>query len=473
MLKLDDTIFDADDTDELSQITDEEFTKRTETKPKPGAKYALIILTCINLLNYMDRWIPSATKDLYKEDLDLSDAQTSIPATSFTLVYLLTSPIFGVLADRGVNRRLLMAGGIVLWSIATACTFFSSGFWSFLFFRTLVGIGEAAYATITPALLSDFYPPNARNRALTIFYTAIPVGAAIGFGLGGVLGQALGWRYAFLLCGIPGIIISLLILFIQDPGLGRFENFESRENVPWVQTLSFLAHNQAYRYCSAGAILITFAIGGLADWIPTYLVRVDKVSVASAGLVAGAVTVIGGIVGTMAGGYLADYADKMTKNPYFAVSALALAPAVLFSIPVLAVHNVAVAAICLLVCQCCVWVYNGPMNAVIANNVPANMRARAFSVNVLLIHLLGDAISPVIIGKISDATGSLVLAVLLCPITMALAGVVWGLGWHFIENSRGYHSRHELPILQESFDINHLDADELEDINELRGYDDT
>jgi len=341
-----------------------------------------------------------------------------------------------------------------------------------MFFRTLVGVGEAAYATITPALLSDFYPPNSRNKALTIFYTAIPVGAAIGFGLGGLLGQSFGWRYAFLLCGIPGVIISLLILFIQDPGLGRFEAYESRENVPWIQTLSFLAHNEAYRYCSGGAILVTFAIGGMADWIPTYLVRVDNVSIATAGLVAGAVTVIGGIVGTMSGGYLADYVDKMTKNAYFAVSSLALIPAVLFSIPVLAVHNIAVAAFCLLICQCCVWCYNGPMNAVIANNVPANMRARAFSVNVLLIHLLGDAISPVIIGRISDVTGSLVIAVLLCPITMVLAAVVWGLGWKFIENSRGYISKHELPILQESFDINHLDADELEDINQIRGYDD-
>ena len=170
--------------------------KAANAKPSPpGAQYAIVILTIMNLLNYADRYVPSAIKDLYKKDLKLTDLQTSLPLTAFVIVYLVASPVFGSLADR-VSRRTLIAIGVAAWSLATAAAAAATGFVSFFIARALVGVGEAAYATLSPALLSDFYPPKRRNRMLTYFYMAIPVGAAVGYTAAAWIGKSFGWRPA-------------------------------------------------------------------------------------------------------------------------------------------------------------------------------------------------------------------------------------------------------------------------------------
>ncbi|MCX6927111.1 MAG: MFS transporter, partial [Verrucomicrobia bacterium] len=155
-------------------------TSVTQPRVASGAGYALAILMLMNLMNYVDRWVPSVVKPLFKADLHLTSAQTSIPLSGFIIVYMLTSPIFGALADR-YPRKWLIAAGVGLWSLATSGAALAVGFWSFLLARALVGVGEAAYATLSPALLSDFYPPQRRNRVLTFFFVAIPVGSALGF----------------------------------------------------------------------------------------------------------------------------------------------------------------------------------------------------------------------------------------------------------------------------------------------------
>jgi len=153
----------------------------------------------MNLLNYADRYVPSAIKDLYKRDLHLTDLQTSLPLTAFVLVYIIASPAFGALADK-ISRKKLIAAGVAAWSIATTAAAMATGFVSFFIARALVGIGEAAYATLSPSLLSDFYPPTKRNRVLTFFYLAIPLGAAVGYGVGASVGKSFGWRAA---CSSP------------------------------------------------------------------------------------------------------------------------------------------------------------------------------------------------------------------------------------------------------------------------------
>lgn len=151
---------------------------RILSRHDPG-RYALITLTCINLLNYIDRYIPSATKQYFQKDLDLSDTQTSIPLTAFVFVYMLCSPVFSWLADLGYRRTRIIALGVVIWSVATGLGAIATDFWTFLICRSFVGVGEAAYATIAPALLSDFYAPSQRNAVLSIFYLAIPIGACV------------------------------------------------------------------------------------------------------------------------------------------------------------------------------------------------------------------------------------------------------------------------------------------------------
>lgn len=392
-----------------------------------GAAWAVAVLTGMNLLNYFDRYVPSAVKDLFKADLGLTDAQTSIPLSAFVVVYMLASPVFGALADR-FSRRALIATGVALWSLATGAAAFATGFWTFLAARALVGVGEAAYATIAPALISDFFPPERRNRILTTFYVAIPVGAALGFAIGGLFGKLYGWRVAFLLCGLPGVLAALLALRIRDPGRGTFE---APSDTPpgWPEALRALAANRTFVVAVAGYTAVTFASGGMADWLPTWLARVRGMDAATAGTVVGGVTILGGLGGTVVGGLVADRLRGRTRSPYLALAALSMVPAALLAGAALLAPTATVSVACIGLAQFFMWFYNGPINTVIANAVPAAMRARAFSLSILAIHLLGDAISPTIVGHLSDRTGNLTLAVGIAPVALAVAAVVWAVGW--------------------------------------------
>lgn len=390
----------------------------------------------MNLLNYIDRYVPSAVKDLFKKDLGLTDAQTSLPLSAFVIVYMLASPVFGALADK-VSRTRLIAAGVALWSLATAAAAFAVDFTTFLIARALVGVGEAAYATLAPPLLADFYGPEKRNRVLTVFYVAIPVGAAVGFTLGGFLGAHWGWRTAFLVCGVPGIFAAGAALLIQDPRRGATGAASGSGSgaaaVSWPEALVTLRGIPSYVYAVAGYTAVTFAAGGMADWFPVYLTRVRGMELAAAGTAIGTVTVVGGLFGTMVGGYAGERLKTRTRQPLLAVSAWSMVLAAGFAAAALLVSDLTASIACIGVAQFFLWFYNGPINTLIANSVGSDMRARAFALSILCIHLLGDAISPPIIGFVSDQTGSLGGAVLLVPAFMALGACIWLRGWRVVK----------------------------------------
>lgn len=409
----------------------EEATSKT---PKvPGAVSAVILLTAMNLLNYVDRYVPSAVKDLFKKDLGLTDAETAYPLTAFILVYMIASPIFGGLADK-FSRKKLIALGVALWSLATAAAALSTDFWTFLFARSLVGVGEAAYATIAPSLIADFFAPAHRNRVLTFFYVAIPVGSALGFTLGGIIGDAMGWRASFLICGLPGVLVALLALLIKEPPRGHLDppvEGESTTPPAWPAALKALAKNPTYVFTVAGYTAVTFATGGMADWFPTYLSRFRGMSLAEAGSAIGTVTVIGGLGGTIVGGLLGDVLKKHTKNGYLALSGLSMVPATVLAALALVVQDATTTVVLVGAAQFFLWFYNGPVNALIVNSTSALMRARAFAVSIFCIHALGDAISPPIIGIVSDAS-SLPTAVVIVPIALGVGSLVWIVGWRMV-----------------------------------------
>lgn len=399
-----------------------------------GAAYAVAVLTALNLLNYVDRYVPSAVKDLFKKDLDLTDFQTSIPLTAFLWVYLIASPIFATFAERG-SRTKIIAFGVFLWSAATAAAAAATGFVSFLVARALVGVGEAAYATIAPALLSDFYAPSRRNRVFTLFYVAIPVGAAIGFTIGGFVGAHWGWRAAFLVCGLPGVAAAVLALRIKEPERGAFDEGPKVAPPAWKEALPALLRNRRYMFTVAGYTAVTFATGGIADWFVAFVVRHRGMSLEGAAANLGAVTVVGGIVGTLLGGFLADKLKGRTKNPYLALSAVSMAPATLLSIVALTATSTTAIVAAIAGCQIFLWFYNAPVNAIIVNSVGPEMRVRAFALSIFSIHVLGDAISPSIIGVISDATGgNLPLAITVVPVMLGVACVVWAIGWRRLDD---------------------------------------
>lgn len=399
-----------------------------KTPAPSGAQFAVIVLTAMNLLNYIDRYVPSAVKDLFKKDLGFTDVQTSLPLTAFVIVYMLTSPVFGSLADRW-SRKALIAAGVALWSLATAGAALATGFVSFMIARSLVGVGEAAYATISPSLISDYYPPERRNRILTFFYVAIPVGAALGFTLGGLVGHAYGWRTAFLVCGLPGLLAAGLVLLIKEPRRGGLDPEPVREVPSWPEALRVLRRTAPYLFAVAGYVAVTWAGGGMADWFPTFLSRYRGMNTAEAGSLTGTATVVGGLAGTLVGGLLADRLKRKTRSPYLALSCLSMIPAAGFAIFALTAHGKLAIGLGILLAQFFMWFYNGPINAIIVNSVTAGMRARAVSMSILSIHLLGDAISPTIIGEISDRSGNLMNGMILIPVMMLLGAAIWGTGW--------------------------------------------
>ena len=393
-----------------------------------GARFAIIVLTAMNLLNYIDRYVPSAVKDLFKRELHFSDTQTSLPLTAFVIVYMLTSPLFGTLADRW-SRKALIAAGVALWSLATAGAALATGFVSFLLARALVGVGEAAYATISPSLISDYFPAERRNRVLTLFYVAIPVGAALGFTLGGIVGNAYGWRAAFLVCGLPGLLAAGLALAIREPPRGGFDR-EVLAAVPgWPEALRRLRSTAPYVIAVAGYVAVTWAGGGMADWFAPFLHRYRGMNVAEAGSLTGAATVVGGLAGTLTGGLLADWLKRRSSSPYLMLSCVSMIPAAGFAVVALTAHGRLVIGLAILLANFFMWFYNGPINAIIVNAVPAAMRARAVSMSILSIHLLGDAISPTMIAGISDRTGNLMNGMALIPVMMLVGAGIWGFGW--------------------------------------------
>ncbi len=397
----------------------------------PGALYAVIILTSMNLLNYIDRYVPSAVKVLFQKDLHLSDAQTSYPLTAFVLVYMVASPIFGSLADR-YNRKWLISIGVALWSLATAAAAFATSFWWFLAPRAAVGIGEAAYATISPSIVSDYYPPERRNRILTLFNVAIPVGAAIGFKAGGYVGQEYGWRAAFLVCGLPGLLAAAAVLFVREPPRGYYD--DARVTVPpsWTSVLETLARSRQFIFSVAGYTAVTFASGALADWFPAYLTRYRDFGVEAASGIAGITAAVGGIAGTAMGGVLGDLLRGRVRQPYLAVSACTMCGATAFVVLALTATDHATIVGAMFAAQTFLWCYNGPINTLIVNSVTAPMRTRAVSLSIFSIHFLGDAASPSLVGKLSDVTHSLQTAIHLVPIALVVGAALWFYGWRTV-----------------------------------------
>ena len=385
----------------------------------------------MNLLNYVDRYVPSAVKVLFQKDLHLTDTQTSLPLTAFVIVYMIASPIFGSLADR-YNRKWLISIGVALWSIATAVAAFATNFWTFLAPRAAVGIGEAAYATISPAIISDFYPAGRRNRILTIFYVAIPVGAAIGFKVGGYLGQVYGWRAAFLACGLPGIVTALLVLMLKEPPRGYYDEAGAHAGPSWGDALRTLGRSRQFIFSVAGYTAVTFASGALADWFPTFLSRYRGFDVEGASSIAGLTAASGGLIGTALGGYLGDRLRGKTRQPYLALSAFTMAGATVFVIAALTATSHGAIACAMFGGQVMLWCYNGPINALIVNSVAAPIRTKAVSVSIFCIHFLGDAASPSVVGLLSDISHSLHSAIQIVPIALVIGTALWLYGWRTV-----------------------------------------
>jgi MFS transporter, Spinster family, sphingosine-1-phosphate transporter len=394
---------------------------------KRPAAYALAVLTFINLFNYLDRWVLAAVAESIKRsELHLSDTQLGlIHGTGFLLVYSLTSPLFGMLGDRRA-RPPLIAFGVALWSVATSLGGFARGFASLFTARSGVGIGEAAYGTIAPALLADSFPLSSRGRALAVFFAAIPVGSAAGYILGGAVDQHFGWRAAFWIAGAPGLILALLMMFVADPPRGKYDDAAESGRAPqkWRQAYLDLLRNRDYILSVLGYAAWNFALGGLAFWMPTFLRRMRSMTPSEATVTFGAIAVLTGLVGTFTGGWLGDFFLRWSKRSYLWVSGVTTLLAAPITWVALTNPHRGVYLPAIVVAEVLIFMSTGPVNSAIVNAVAPAERATALGLSVFVMHLLGDIPSPPLIGSLSDAS-SLEQGLLIVPVAIVMGGMIW------------------------------------------------
>jgi MFS family permease len=404
------------------------FLSRVDGRKELTPFWCLFLLTGLNLFNYLDRYVLSAVLTPLKDELSLSDGQLGRLSTAFMIGYFVSCPFFGYLGDR-MKRKWLIAAGVLVWSLATIKTGFATGFVSLLFARILVGLGEASYATISPSLISDTFRPERRNNALTIFYVAIPVGSALGYIVGGTLSDSLGWRHAFWWAGLPGLLLALTLLPFREPKRGQMDAKGGAElshgQLPKWSDVLHLFKIPEYNLTCWGYTAYSFALGAYAYWGPSFLHRVHNLSNKDASLFFGGVLVVAGLVGTLAGGFLATALQKRYASGYAWMLALSTMLTVPVSLIAFWSTDVRTSEICLGLAMLFAFLPTGPVNTLILETVPSKLRASAMALSIFLIHMFGDMWSPEIVGHLADMWGDLRPAISILPGAFLVGAIVW------------------------------------------------
>lgn len=361
-------------------------------------KYIFLIMVFINLLNYIDRQILFAVFPLIKTDLQLTDGQLGFLGSAFMIVYMLCAPIIGYFADR-TPRQFWIAAGAIVWSAATMAAGTVKNYGQLLIARSFIGAGESGFTGVCPSFVAERFPDKLRARVLAGFALAMPLGSALGYILGGWLGTHFGWRNAFFIVGFPGIVLGLIVLFrIKDT-----KRHANKTEKPKPSAYIDLLKNKPFLFVCLSQAMATFTLGGLAAWMPTYLNRYLALSTIQAGTIFGLITVAAGLVGTIAGGMAADKLFKKTPNAYYIISYLGLIVTLPLGIAALFAPTAFSALLLLGAAMVCVFFQTGPIAAAIIVNTDIKIRSMAFALNIFIIHALGDALSPIVIGRFSDA----------------------------------------------------------------------
>ena len=349
-------------------------------------------------------------------------AKAGLLTTAFMVSYMVTAPVFGWMADRS-SRWLIIGISVALWSAASGATGLAASFTALVATRIFLGIGEAGYGPAAPTIISDFYPVERRGIVLSWFFMAIPVGSALGYAFGGWMNQTtLGWRWAFFLVTPPGLLLAALCFLMPEPR--RLPGY-ARVNHPkasWADYKGLIRIPSLVTNIVAQTAL-TFAIGGLSVWAPTYIHEGRGQPLAQTDLIFGGILVVAGFLSTLFGGWLGDALRNRLPGSYFIVSGIGMllgfpATIAMLYTPFPEAWGFVFLAIFFL------FMNTGPANTALANVTPPSMRATAFAMNILVIHLFGDALSPPLIGWIKDH-GTWNAGFFTVSTVMLVAGIVW------------------------------------------------
>ncbi len=395
----------------------------------------LVFLTIANIMNYFDRYIVHSVEPILKSEFNLLNSQSGALGAAFVIGYFIFSPLFGYLGDRK-DRRMLMGLGLLTWSLCTALTGFSRGFYSFLAARALVGIGEASFGAIAPGYLKSRIPDTLKlNNALSLFYVAIPVGSALGYVAGGEIAAHWGWRQVFLLAAVPGVLLSLGFFGIKAEA--RVQEDGRPPAAGFVDGCRQIFARRDLTLVIFGYVLNTFALNGVAMFVVRHGTSLGlEESVVSAYF--GYILAITGFVGSLGGGYLASFiAARMNHQirglllfvsittlvgtPFLGAAFLAPSPFLFFSL--------------CFVAQIALFAGVAPLNSVIVERAPRGLETLTQGVTIFMIQLLGSALGPIVIGSVADALeGSafasssamaLSLGLQVATIAMGFSGVLW------------------------------------------------
>jgi MFS family permease len=402
----------------------------------PGARAALILLLSINLFNYIDRQVlaavePEIRRDLLPNDTP-EDAKTKMGllSTAFLVTYMVIAPLFGWLA--GFKARWPLIGiGVIIWSLASGASGLDWGvtiavaFWLLLLTRCFVGVGEGAYGPVAPTMLSDYYPVSRRGQILAWFYLAIPVGGALGYTLGEVIMRLAGWRWAFFAVVPPGLLLGLWCWRMPEPPRGQADAVGHQHRKAGLKDYVDLLKIPSYLLNTLGMTAMTFAIGALAFWMPDYLEerKVEDIFGVGPRTVFGAITALSGLVATLLGGLTGDWLRPRFSGSYFLVSGIAMIlgfPMVLLFLAM----PFPWAWIFVFLAVFCLFFNTGPTNTILANVTHPSVRATGFALNIFIIHLFGDAISPPVVGRIAGFT-SMDFGFTVVSVLMVVGGLLW------------------------------------------------
>ncbi len=380
--------------------------------------YVLGLLTVVFAFSHMDRNIIAILLNSIAADLKLNDAEAgAISGLAFAITYIVLGIPLAWAADRYKRKRIISAS-LALWSVMTALCGMTHNMWQLFLARMGVGIGEAGCVPAAQSIIADYVPKGRRAFALAIFGLGVPIGTLAGFALGGIINDAYGWRMALFVVGIPGLLVAIILQkTLREPPRGFSDHLESLAGEPpptFKEVLVFLSKRRSLLHLVIGTSLIVFGGYGSQTWIPAFFERSHGLTSGQIGVWLGPSLVVGGVGGTLLGGWLADklavkdarwyvWIPAIAMIPAIPVSALVLLlPATIYEIFGIPVHTYVLSIALMAIPGAAYSCYLGPVNAVIQQIVGIRMRATAVAVFLMITNLVGMGLGPWAVGQVSD-----------------------------------------------------------------------
>lgn len=366
--------------------------------------YALGVLVVVYTFNFIDRQILSILLEPIKQDLGLSDtALGMLTGFAFALFYATLGIPIARLADRG-NRRNIIAWSLTIWSAMTALSGIAQNFWHLLIARIGVGVGEAGCSPPAHSMIADYFPAENRATALGIYSLGIPVGILFGFIAGGWLNEFFGWRVAFFVVGVPGILLALLVRWsLREPDRGMAEGRQANADQPGImETFTYLYQKPSFRHMAVGGGLTAFVGYGIVTWVPSFLIRSYGMDTGEVGTYLGLILGIPGGIGIALGGYLADRYGAKDTRWYLWVVTVALLIAVPITVGVYLSSSATASLLFLILPVLLGNFYQATTFSQAQGLVPLRMRAVAAAVLLFILNIIGLGAGPQMVGVVSD-----------------------------------------------------------------------